>query len=79
MCIICNLTDPDTAAADAFLHQFRAAGDAMKASEESLLRTCEQVPPDVARRYRSLQKQMARLRRAWNQLEHEREKDSAAG
>jgi hypothetical protein len=80
MSIICNLLDPqaDMTVADDFLHHFGLAASEMKKAEAALLDVSGRVPDDVSRRYRKIHKQMARLRREWNCLEHERERATQA-
>jgi hypothetical protein len=76
MCIICNMghNDEGIAKADLFLGKFRVAGKAMKEASDALLVASDYtIDPAHKRRYRRIQKQMAKLTRDWNRLEQERE------
>ena len=80
MCIICNLPDPmaqmDTA--DAFLSYYSQAQFAMAKATESMLAVSRlDLKPEDRRRYDRTHKQMKRVLRDWNRIEHRREANEA--
>lgn len=74
MSIYNKVTTPDSAfAIFEFLGRFDSASREMQAAEKKLLEFMRSSPPDVRRQYDRTHKQMVRLRRAWNAIEHTRE------
>jgi hypothetical protein len=76
VCIICNMGHNENSIyqADRFLAMFRTAGNYMRDAGNQLLVVADlATDPKVGRRYRSLQKKMAKLTKEWNRLEQIRE------
>jgi len=76
MCIICAMGN-DMAkvdVADALLHEFEGARQAMKAATARMLECSRVAPGEQSRRaYDRAHKRMVRLLRQWNAIEHMRE------
>lgn len=75
MCIVCKMRDQSgIESAEAFLSHFDAAQSEMRKASSALLMAAEGCAnPEDRKRYRTVQKHMARLRREWAQIEHQRE------
>lgn len=74
MCIICNAG----AVGDEFLYKFRTASLAMGEAKAAMM-ACAEVADDpaVRERYGRAHREMVRLHRAWNCIEHQREAESS--
>jgi len=77
MCIICNMTDIDGVfVADSYLSEHSHAGASMKKAATRMLEVSKIAgTPEQRKRYDRTHKQMVRLLRAWNQIEHDRERE----
>lgn len=84
MCIICNASAGDKPLttideASDFLAEFKGAQDAMKAATARMLTLSKTMAiPEHRKRYDRTHKQMLRVIRDWNNIEHTREQDTAA-
>lgn len=81
MCIICNASagkDSEVTVdiANEFLHHFHASQQAMQKAASRMLALSQFVGmPEDRKRYDRTHKQMVRLLKEWNSIEHQREKD----
>lgn len=79
MCIICNAGDSLECLdlANAYLSWFSSSSFYMRQVENHMLAISQKFPDEADRkRYAAFHKRLVRMRRAWNRLEQEREKDS---
>lgn len=77
MCIICNMGENHEGlqAASRFLSEFAKAQEQMKAACDAMKEAGRHaVDPETRRSYDRHHKAMVRQMRAWNNLEHERER-----
>lgn len=70
MCIICNLDEDPWLASD-FLNNYMTARAVMQKAADNMLE-CSKLDS----KYDKTHKEMVRLIRAWNQIEHTREKQA---
>lgn len=76
MCMICNLTDPQNqvATASSFIGAYAASQRAMSEAIDAMLAVSKlDLMPDDRARYDRAHKQMRRISREWNMIEHTRE------
>jgi hypothetical protein len=76
MCIVCNVKEAGELPSNIFLEEYKQAQVSMRRAAEALHATLPHASTLKAKKqYARIHKQLVKLRRDWNRLEHLREVD----